>query len=223
MKKASRWGIAAAIVIAGFCVGDGIRSIHGPATVSVKGQAEQGVVADVGSWNLTFQNTRPLQAEAIRQSLADRETVLKYLGSVGFTAEEMTVGAPRVENQSYQGRDQWMVSSSVMLSSTAEKIRKVSGEADRLLKLGVALSSWDAPTYEFTKLNDIKADLVSRATQEARKAAEQFAKDSGTRVGAIQGANQGYVSFRGRIENQPETNQIQKVARVVVNATYALK
>ena len=53
-------------------------------------------------------------------------------------------------------------------------------------------------TYSFTKLNAIKPPMVAEATRDARAAAEQFAKDSGTKVGGIKSATQGYFSIEAR-------------------------
>ena len=53
-------------------------------------------------------------------------------------------------------------------------------------------------TYSFTRLNDIKPSMVAEATKDARKAAEQFANDSGTSVGGIKKATQGYFSISAR-------------------------
>ena len=50
----------------------------------------------------------------------------------------------------------------------------------------------------FTKLNDIKPEMVAAATKDARAAAEQFAKDSDTSVGGIKQATQGYFEITGR-------------------------
>src|SRR3546814_2974498 len=52
--------------------------------------------------------------------------------------------------------------------------------------------------YSFTKLNDIKPAMVAEATKDERKAAEQFAQDSGTGVGGIKSATQGYFSIGAR-------------------------
>ena len=52
--------------------------------------------------------------------------------------------------------------------------------------------------YTFTKLNDIKPEMVAEATKDARAAAEQFAKDSGADVGGIKDATQGYFSIDAR-------------------------
>src|SRR3546814_20430166 len=52
--------------------------------------------------------------------------------------------------------------------------------------------------YSFTKLNDIKPAMVAEATKDARKAAAQFAQDSGTGVGGIKSATQGSFSIGAR-------------------------
>jgi hypothetical protein len=53
-------------------------------------------------------------------------------------------------------------------------------------------------SYTFTKLNSIKPEMVAQATRDARKSAEQFAKDSGTDVGSIKSATQGYFEVTAR-------------------------
>ena len=52
--------------------------------------------------------------------------------------------------------------------------------------------------YTFTRLNSIKPAMVAEATKDARAAAEQFAKDSGTSVGTIRDATQGYFEIQSR-------------------------
>ena len=58
--------------------------------------------------------------------------------------------------------------------------------------------------------------------EDARRAAEQFAADSGSRVGGIRTASQGFFSFEGENSGMPEINQISKKARVVISADYYL-
>jgi len=47
-------------------------------------------------------------------------------------------------------------------------------------------------------LNDVKPQMIAMATQDARRGAEQFARDSGTAVGGIRSATQGYFSIGAR-------------------------
>jgi hypothetical protein len=65
--------------------------------------------------------------------------------------------------------------------------------------------------------------LVSRATGEAYKSAEQFAKDSGARVGGIRRARQGSVEVLGRDGFLQESEQVNKILRVVTTVDYDLK
>jgi hypothetical protein len=52
--------------------------------------------------------------------------------------------------------------------------------------------------YVFTRLNDLKPQMIAEANQNARRSAEQFARDSGAAVGRIKTASQGYFSVGAR-------------------------
>src|SRR5690606_14145240 len=67
-----------------------------------------------------------------------------------------------------------------------------------LVRSGVVLEEGSGITYSFTGLNNIKPAMVAEATKDARAAAEQFAEDSGTGVGGIKQATQGYFSIEAR-------------------------
>src|SRR5690606_5743597 len=67
-----------------------------------------------------------------------------------------------------------------------------------LVRRGVMLEEGSGMAYTFTKLNDIKPEMVAQATKDARAAAEQFAEDSGAEVGSIKQATQGYFSIEAR-------------------------
>src|SRR3546814_7942532 len=76
------------------------------------------------------------------------------------------------------------------------RARKAFARQFDLVRRGIALEEGSGMVYSFTKLNDIKPAMVAEATKDARKAAEQFAQDSGTGVGGIKSATQGYFSIR---------------------------
>ena len=67
-----------------------------------------------------------------------------------------------------------------------------------LVRRGVVLEEGSGMAYTFTRLNGIKPAMVAQATKDARASAEQFAKDSGTSVGSIKSATQGYFEVGAR-------------------------
>ena len=74
-------------------------------------------------------------------------------------------------------------------------------------------------TFDFTALNDIKPEMIALATKNARQAAEQFAHDSGSRVGKIKNATQGLFSINDAAIGLEE----KKNVRVVTTVEYLLK
>ena len=87
-------------------------------------------------------------------------------------------------------------------------------------------SSYDYPvSYIFTKLNEIKPQMLEEATKNAKEAAFEFAKSSGSKVGKIRHANQGVFSIlpREQISGSFESQQIEKTVRVVSTIEYWLE
>ena len=79
-----------------------------------------------------------------------------------------------------------------------------------------------APVYRFTKLNDIKPDMVKEATKNARIAAREFASNAGVEVGGIRSAVQGSFFVRDAGEQYGDTNKIDKEVRVVTTIVFYL-
>ena len=93
--------------------------------------------------------------------------------------------------------------------------------ATSLVREGVLLS----PSYEyrteflFTGLDAIKPEMIAAATADARNAAQQFAEDSGSQVGQIRQATQGYFSIEDLDSYTPQTKRV----RVVTTVDYSLQ
>src|SRR3546814_2469282 len=79
---------------------------------------------------------------------------------------------------------------------------------------GVMLDQGAMPEVDYTKLNDIKPALIAEATANARESAEQFAKDSGSKLGGIRTANQGVVAISDRDQGSPQVKKVRVVTTV---------
>jgi hypothetical protein len=195
--------------------------------VSVKGLAEREVPADLAMWPISFSvaaDTLPDLDAALARS---RKEVLAFLNEQGLGKAEIMNAAPRVQENQYDSPNRRPVhrytaqAVVTVRSNDIAKVKKGMSMAGELVSRGVLLvQNYEfRPTFAFTGLNRIKPDMIAEATRNARDAARQFAEDSGSRVGGIRRASQGYFSLQDRDQYTPEVKKI----RVVTNVDYFLE
>ena len=120
-------------------------------------------------------------------------------------------------NQRYR----YNVTSKITVTSEqVDLVRKLLNEQGELLKQGIAVTTSNYNVqYDYTKLNDIKPQMIEEATKNARLAAEKFAKDSESELGKIKHAYQGQFTINDRDMNTPHIKRI----RVVTTIDYSLE
>ena len=197
-------------------------------TVTVKGLAEREVQANVALWPLHYSVTAD-ELSALQAELADDErTIRAFLDDHGFDAANISVTPPQVQDRysSNYGNsrpdERYSGEATVLLrTSRVAEVKAAMPRASELVREGVLLS----PNYEyrteflFTDLERIKPDMIAEATADARRAAQQFAEDSGSRVGPIKQASQGYFSIEDLDSYTPDVKKV----RVVTTIDYALE
>lgn len=233
-KKNAIWTVPAAIILAlglvGGCWVLGKALVDFKALdryVTVKGLAEREVPADLAMWPISYgagAGTLEGVDVALKRS---RGQIMAFLREKDLGDAEILDTAPRIQdNQATNpGRAvaQRFTASAILTvrSKDIAAVKKAMSSAGDLVSRGVLLvQNWEyRPTFAFTGLNAIKPDMIAEATRNARAAARQFAEDSGSRVGAIRRATQGYFSLQDRDRYTPE---IKKV-RVVTTIDYFLE
>jgi len=225
---------ALGLAAGGWLAGRGFeRSRLGDRFVTVKGLAERGVEADLASWPLRFTATGA-ELAAVQASLEqDLGKVRAFLAAQGFRDDEIRLDRLEVtdllaqpwRSQQEVGENRFIVAQTVVVRS--EQVQRVADASRRvgdLVRQGVVLAETTGPQYAFTKLNDVKPDLLAEATRAARSGAEQFAADSGSRVGGIRRATQGVITILPRDPGVGgEESQVEKTVRVVATVDYALE
>ena len=107
-------------------------------------------------------------------------------------------------------------------SRRIELVSRLGREADALISDGIALTRDHDPYFVFTadQLNQVKPDLIRRATAAAHDAAAEFARTAGSRVGKIRRASQGVITVQARnpastvMESRVADKRIRAVATV---------
>ncbi len=196
--------LAVGLIAGGYLLGDGLtRAKEADRSVTVRGLAERDVTADLATWTISYSSTAANLGEA--QAAVDRDTlqIKDFFKELGFPQEALEPTAVNVSSYSNNGIPQFTVRQRVTLRS--QDIKRAQDAVRRqfeLVRRGVVLEEGSGMAYTFTKLNAIKPDMVAEATRDARSSAEQFAKDSGTGVGGIKSATQGYFSIDARDGDQ---------------------
>jgi len=228
---------AVGLAVAGWLAGHGfVAARTAERYVTVKGVAERIVDADLGLWPLRFVVTDDELGRAQSRIEAQRRVVLAFLSRHGLDSAATEIQGLEVNdvqanpyNQPRSG-SRFIVSMSLMVrSENPAQLQAASQSVGELVNAGVVLSSEgrfvSGPTFVFRKLNDLKPAMIAEATANARKGAEQFAKDSRSALGGIRRANQGVFEIlpRDQIQGLMEGSQLQKTLRVVATVDYWLR
>jgi hypothetical protein len=232
--------LAAGVVAAGWFVGQGFaQSRSSDRYVTVKGVSEREVRADLAIWPLRL----IVAADDLAKAHGDLQRSVAQIGEFlarhgldpagvqvqGFSVRD--ANADQYRSERGIGSRFVINETLVVRSSEPEKIQAATEKVGELVEAGVVLSSGgddyrsSGATYIFSGLNNLKPEMIAEATARAREGAEQFARDSGSRVGAIRRANQGTFEIlpRDRVPGATEDSQLAKTVRVVSTVEYLLE
>ena len=194
-------------------------------TVTVKGLSEREYSADIVIWPIQFTEAGNDLEKLYEAIDAGHEKIRTFLENNGIKSEEISVSSPAITDksaQSYGGgpRAEFRysaVQTVTVYSGDIDKVRSVKGVLGELGKQGIAITGGDyqAQTeYLFTKLNEVKPEMIEEATRKAREVANKFAEDSQSKLGKIKRASQGQFSINNRDNNNPHIKRIRVVATV---------
>jgi uncharacterized protein len=213
--------------------------------IAVKGFSEREVKSDFVVWTITTRVANNDLSEGSKSIDEAKNKVIDFLIKNGIKQEEIIQNNLVVNDKKAQeyGNNmgdsyRFIIDKKIQVrSSDVDNIQKVSRMTDDLLKAGVALSNRNdyegALKFIFTRLNEIKPEMLAEATRNAKEAALQFTRESNTKLGNLRKANQGlfsiidrddFLSGQGdRMYSPMSGSDIYKKVRVVVNVDYSIK
>ena len=217
--------ILAALVL-GICMICTVRTLKSyDDTVKVRGLCEKEVPADRVVWRISYSEKSNSLADLRGTLRQNNEVIVKLLREAGFAEEEVKVGTAN-----YDDRYTWANNTSqitfryqanqvvTVFTKNLDLVRKVQQSLETDLVNQNILASGYAD-YQYLGLNDIKPTMIAESLENARTAADEFAKNSRSRIGKMRTASQGYFEVEDLDENTP---QVKKV-RVVTTVEYYLK
>jgi uncharacterized protein len=112
-------------------------------------------------------------------------------------------------------------------STDVDAIKALTQRADVLIREGVPVSS-GAPEYLYTRLAEIRTQMLADATEDARRRAEAIAKSVGSEIGAVRSARMGVFQITPRNSTEVsdyginDTSSLEKDITAVVRVTFAV-
>ncbi len=225
--------LAAGIAVAGFFISQTLYKSKVAINIAeVKGLAERRVNADTAYWLIEYTVTGKNRSEIpdlYKQSENDQLKIVALLKSNGFSSEEIIPGVISYIKDEFRDEDQNLVEEKHLLTGAIEiqtsqvhLVAKVRAKLNTLIAQGLDIKN-NPPKYLFTKLNEIKPQMLKEATQNARLAAKEFAENAGVHVGGIRNARQGGFTVRDVVgQDYGDTDKIAKDVRVVTTITFFL-
>lgn len=199
--------------------------------VSVRGLCEREVMADRAIYPITYTEVGNDLSSLYQIVNAKNEIIVDFLKENGFEDAEITIAPPKINDRRsnmYSNTadlvHRYGITSVVTLcTGKVEALLAMQPRQGQLMEKGIAIGSgneWENPIiFEYTAWNSLKPEMIEEANENARAAAEQFARDSHSRLGKIAEASQGLFSIEPRDANTPYIKRI----RVVNLVSYRLR
>lgn len=231
--------IAAATIISSVILSQGFLKVmkFTREQITVTGSAQKEIKSDYIIWTGSFSRREPDLATAYKQLQYDLVKVKTYLISKGVNEKEITVSqisTTTVYKKNEKGNDTndiqgYLLSQNVEVrSGDVDKITLVSRESTELINEGIELVS-GAPEYTYTKLDELKVEMLARASENAKQRAESMVKATGNKIGFIRSAKMGVFQITPLTSTEVsdwgvnDTSSPDKKVTAVVSASFAIE
>jgi hypothetical protein len=200
-----RWlGLVAVAIAAVICTGKVMDTYHSikvkpeKRTIKVIGSAKKRIVSDLIEWEAVIEARATDRTEAYKQLREAREKTVAFLEGQGlktaeiqpqsatFTEEwdtsfelKMFPGAKeptRVDKRTFKG---YLTREAIIVrSGDVPHVEKASREVTALLEQGISITS-GAPSYFYTRLGELKVEMLAAAGKDCRARADNILKSTG--------------------------------------------
>ncbi len=240
--------VSGGLALSGYWVGNGITKFRMDGyCVQVKGLCEREVAPDYATAMIRITQNAEKESE-LRQSIAELVKLFRQEGLhhnennflIERTLVKKYVDVKDEATGAYHSKkieEPQLVASFDIVTTNVNEIQKL-----EYLRIQCKALTAKSPTlfqniemtltWDLKNLDQYRPGMLKEATQSARKMADQFASDSGTKVGRIITAKQGRFEVSGGADSEgyhsrkilkTKQRDIKMILRVVTEATFALE
>jgi uncharacterized protein len=191
--------IGLALVICAFVVRSTVIEVKGYGrAIQVTGSAVKPITSDFAIWEANIQASSLDLAIGYAKVKRDLDLLKAFMKENGFDEKSYEIGPVQV-NRSYdrEGKPtQFILSQPIKLQlADVPRITELGKKASVLIEKGVELGMQNI-RYTYSKLEDVKIEMIKAATENAKLRAEQLAGTAGKKVGAPTSARVGVFQIR---------------------------
>lgn len=240
MKQYITVGIAAlGLIIAAAFLGNAIKNRNkADNTISVTGLGSKTFTSDLITWSGSFSKNNFELKSAYDELAIDKNVIAQYLKSKGVKDDEMVFSAVDIQKnfRSYNDANGnyvqgefagYNLSQSVSIESKeVAKIENISRNITEIINRGIEFTS-SSPQYFYTKLAEVKQQMIADATKDAKERAEKIADNAGSSLGNLKKATMGVIQITAPNSNEDysyggtfNTSSKEKEASITIKLEY---
>lgn len=218
-----------------------ITRIQSNDTISVTGLGSKNFDSDLIVWSGTFTRINKDLKKAYAEIDRDRETIKNYLISKGIKEENIVFQSININREfkneydaNYNLRksafEGYNLSQSVIIESTeVDKVEGIARSITELINQGIEFYS-NSPQYFYTKLAELKLEMIEAATRDAYTRARKIAENSGSKVHKLKKASLGVFQIVAQNSSEDftwggtfNTDSRKKTASVTIKLEYLIE
>lgn len=231
--------ISAAVVIAAFILASAWRTGRPTSQViAVTGLAQRDFVSDLIVWRASYSRQGATVAEAYALLRSDADQVRKFLVQRGIPDGEIVISAVAISpvyrdvqngNRVETVFEGYRLEQNVSVESKrVDTVEQLSREISQLIDAGIILNS-QKPQYYYTRLAELKLDLLAKASKDGTERAEKIAENASGRLGGLLRADMGIFQITGQNSDEEyswggtfNTTSKRKTASITVKMEFGL-
>jgi hypothetical protein len=199
--------LAAGLILAALIFGTFFKQARTEHLLRVTGSASQAFVGDVAKWRLTLsrQATEGEQSQGYAQLRADAERLRARLRAAGLPDSSFSLMPPTAQpmwGPNGQRTGYNLQQPLFVISTEPDKLEALATDPSSFATGGTAIDQSQLE-YFFSGIAELKHSLLGKATQDARRRAEEIAGSAGSRVGDILSARAGVFQI-----NEPYSTEV---------------
>ena len=231
--------IALSILIASFLFSNAFTNRNKSSnTISVTGSGNQDFTSDLIVWSASFSQKSMELQDANGAIDRDRQQIKSYLLGKGVSEDEIVFSAVNFNkdyrytyNQNGVTQEQIFTGYNLTQNVTeqkknVDKTEKISRESSDLINSGIEFYS-NAPEYYYTKLAELKIQMIAEGTKDAKARAQSIAENAGASLGNLKKSDMGVFQITGQNSSEDFTyggsfNTVSKnkTANITVRLVY---